>query len=129
LQLLQGEELVISNKELTAAKVRNFRKLQKRRVVFTLHIKTDTPLAKLQKIPPLIQQIIEQQDSVEFERVHFTEFGAFSLNFLVVYYMTTDDYMKYMNTQQAINYAILEVFQKEGIDMPYPTHTVLLPKD
>ncbi|MFH1670885.1 MAG: mechanosensitive ion channel domain-containing protein, partial [Patescibacteria group bacterium] len=33
LQSLQGEEIVISNTELTTARVQNFRKLQKRRVV------------------------------------------------------------------------------------------------
>ncbi len=126
LQLLQGEELVISNRELTTAKVRNFRKLKKRRVFFTVRISCDTPLEKLKKIPHVIRKIIEEMDLVEFERVHFAEFGDFTLNFPVVYYMNTDDYGKYMDTQQEINFAIIEAFRKEGIEMPFPTQTIFL---
>jgi len=128
LQLLQGEELVMSNRELTTAKVRNFRKLKKRRIVFTVSVSCDTPLKKLKKIPDMIRKIIEKMDLVKFERVHFTEFGDFSLNFLVVYYMDTDDYGKYMDTQQEINFAIMEAFEKEGIEMPFPTQTIFLNK-
>jgi small-conductance mechanosensitive channel len=128
LQLLQGEELVISNRELTTSKIRNFRKLKKRRIVFTVSVSCDTPLKKLKKIPDMIRKIIEKMDLVKFERVHFTEFGDFSLNFLVVYYMDTDDYGKYMDTQQEINFAIMEAFEKEGIEMPFPTQTIFLNK-
>lgn len=128
LQLLQGEELVISNRELTTAKVRNFKKLKKRRVVFTVSVSCDTPLRKLQKIPDMIRKIIENMDQVEFERVHFTEFGEFSFNFLVVYYMNTDDYGKYMDTQQEINFSIIETFEKEDIQIPFPTQTIFLNK-
>lgn len=128
LQLLQGEELVISNRELTTASVRNFRKLKKRRIVFTVSVSCDTPLKKLRKIPDIIRKIIAKKDLVDFDRVHFTEFGDFSFNFLVVYYMKTDDYIKYMDTQQEINFEIIEAFEKEDIEMPFPTQTIFLNK-
>jgi len=128
LQLLQGEELVISNRELTAASVRNFRKLKKRRVTFTISVSCDTPLSKLKKIPDMTSNIIKNMELVDFDRVHFTEFGDFSFNFEVVYYMKTNNYVKYMDTQQAINFAILEAFENEGIEMPFPTQTIFLDK-
>ena len=71
LQLLQGEELVISNKELTSASVRNFKKLKKRRIVFTVGVAYDTPLNKLKKTPEIISNIIGKMELVDFERVHF----------------------------------------------------------
>ena len=129
LQLLQGEELVISNMELTTTSLRNFKKLKKRRVVFKLTIAADTPLEKLRKIPDIIKGIIEGVEQAEFERVHLMEFGDFSLNFEVVYYMKTPDYNKYMDTQQEINFGILEIFEKEGIAIPFPTQTILLQKE
>jgi len=129
LQLLQGEELVISNMELTTTSLRNFKKLKKRRVVFKLTIAADTPLEKLRKIPDIIKAIIEGVEQAEFERAHLTEFGDFSLNFEVVYYMKTPDYDKYMDTQQEINFGILENFEKEGIIIPFPTQTILLQKE
>lgn len=129
LQLLQGEELVISNRELTTTSLRNFKKLKKRRVVFKLTIAADTPLEKLKKIPDMIKGIIEGVEQAEFERVHLMEFGDFSLNFEVVYYIKTPDYNKYMDTQQEINFGILEIFEKEGIAIPFPTQTILLQKE
>jgi len=64
----------------------------------------------------------------ELDRVHFKKIGDFSLNFEVVYYMKVSDYVKYMDTQQEINYAIIEAFEKEGIEMAFPTQTILLNK-
>jgi small-conductance mechanosensitive channel len=42
--------------------------------------------------------------------------------------MKVSDYVKYMDTQQEINYAIIEAFEKEGIEMAFPTQTILLNK-
>jgi small-conductance mechanosensitive channel len=128
LQLLQGEELVISNRELTTTSLRNFRKLKKRRVLFMLSVAADTPVEKLRKIPTLIQGIIENVKSTEFDRAHFTEFGDFTLNFQIVYYMKTSDYNEYLDAQQTINLEIIEAFQKEGIVMPFPTQSIFVHK-
>jgi small-conductance mechanosensitive channel len=128
LQLLQGEELVISNKELTSGSIRNFRKLEKRRIVFTVGVTYDTSSEKLQKIPLIIRGIIENAENAEIERVHFTEFGDFALKFLVSYYVLVPDYGVYLDTQQSINFAIKEAFEREGIEMAFPTNTIYLKK-
>ena len=128
IQLLQGEELVVSNKELTSKYVRNFKKLKRRRIVFTLKIVCETPLEKLKKIPEIISEIIEKTELAELDRVHFRELGDFSLDFEVVYYLPTSDYNKYMDTQQTINYAIIEEFEKEKIVLAYPTQKIFYAK-
>ena len=126
LKLLQGEELVVSNKEITSGSIRNFKKMETRRVVFSIGVVYDTPLEKLKKIPTLIKKILETCADVEFQRVHFKEYGTFSLNFEVVYVIKSPDYVKYLDTQQTINYAIKEVFEKEKIDLAVPTQTILV---
>jgi small-conductance mechanosensitive channel len=123
-QLLQGEELVISNKELTSTSVRNFKKLEKRRVVFAVKVTCDTPVEKLRKIPQIIAKILKETELAELDRVHFRQFGDFSLDFEVVYYLATGDYNKYMDIQQQINYGILDEFEKEKIEMAYPTQKI-----
>jgi small-conductance mechanosensitive channel len=131
IQLLQGEELVISNRQLTNASIRNFKRMRQRRIVFTIGVTYDTPVEKLKKIPDIVKDIINPKklpDVEKLERVHFKEFGDFSLNFEIVYYMKTRDYLKYMDTQQAINLAIKESFEKEGIEMAFPTQTIYLNK-
>jgi small-conductance mechanosensitive channel len=128
LQLLQGEELVISNKELTGGSVRNFRKLEKRRVTFNIGVTYETSSEKLRKIPGIITEIIKNVDLTTFDRVHFTEFADFSLKFLIVYYVNSADWGEYLVTQEKINFAIKEAFEREGIEMAYPTSTVFVKK-
>jgi small-conductance mechanosensitive channel len=125
IQLLQGEELVISNKELTSTSVRNFKKLQRRRIVFSVKVTCDTSIEKLKKIPNIIANILKETELTELDRVHFKQFGDFSLDFEVVYFLSTGDYNKYMDIQQKINYGILEAFEKEAIEMAYPTQKIL----
>jgi len=130
-ELLQGEELVLPNSELTKANVRNFKKMKKRRIDFSFGVTYDTPLNKLKKIPDIIKGVIDPE-KLEYvdklDRVHFTEFGDFSLNFDIVYYVKSKDYAKYRDTQQEINFAIKEAFEKEGIEMAFPTQTIYLTK-
>ena len=130
-QLLQGEELVLSNRELTSTSVRNFKKMKKRRISFSFGVTYATSTKKLKKIPEIVKEIINPE-KLEFvdkiDRVHFTEFGDFSLNFDIVYYIKTKDYAKYRDTQQQINFAIREAFEKEGIEMAFPTQTIFLNK-
>jgi small-conductance mechanosensitive channel len=128
LKLLSGEELVISNKELTSSSIRNFRKLEKRRITFTIGVTYDTPTEKLKRIPSIITDIIKNMQNAEAERVHFTEFGDFALKFLISYYVTIADYGTYLDIQQSINLAIKEAFEREGIEMAFPTSTVYIKK-
>lgn len=126
IQLLQGEELVMSNRTILDRSIRNFKKLEKRRIVFTIGVTYSTPLAKLQKIPDILRKIIMDCELTEVVRIHFKEYGAFSLNFEIVYYVNTADYTKYMDIQHKINMGIKEAFEKEGIEIAFPTQTIIL---
>ena len=110
-QLLQGEELVLANSVLTTTNVRNFKKMRKRRIKFTFGVTYDTPSKKLKKIPDMVKKIIEGNKLTTVDRIHFKEFGDFSLNFEIVYYINSKDYVKYMDAQQEINFAIKETFE------------------
>ncbi len=124
IQLLQGEELIISNKELTTKSVRNFKKLKKRRITFTIKVTCDTPIEKLKKIPEIIAEVIKKIKKTELGTVHFRQFGDFSFDFDVVYYVKTGDYTKYLDIQQRINFGILQEFEREKIEMAYPTQKI-----
>jgi small-conductance mechanosensitive channel len=130
--LLQGEELIVSNKELTSSSVRNFKKMRKRRVAFSIGVTYDTTSEKLKKIPNIIKSIINNnrfENVDKLDRVNFIEFGDFSLKFDIVYYIKSKDYSVYCNIQQDINLAIKEAFEKEGIEMAFPTQTIFLNRE
>lgn len=126
---LQGEEMVISNKELTEARIRNFKKLKKRRIVMGIGVTYETPAKKVKKIPEIIEDIFKKIKMCDLDRVHFSEFADSSLNFEIVYYLNSREYIDHMNKKQEINYAILDAFSKEKIDMAYPTRTIHIVKD
>jgi small-conductance mechanosensitive channel len=127
-KLLQGEELIIPNKEITSKSVRNFKKLKSRRIVFQVKVAPETSVKKLKRIPEIITKLITKTELAKLDRVHFRQFGDFTIDFEVVYYIKTGDYNKYMDIQQQINYGILEEFEKEKIEMPYPTQKIFCVK-
>jgi len=126
---LQGEEIVISNKELTSTRVHNYKKMRARRVVFSFGVTYDTPLEKLKRIPQIIKEIIERQESAQFDRAHFHKYGDSALLFEIVYYVKTGDYNQYMNVNQEIHFKIKEIFEKENISFAFPTQTIYLRKE
>jgi len=125
---LWGEEVVIPNKELTETKVRNFKRLERRRIEFTFGVEYSTPTEKLKKIPEIVREIIEKIKLAKLDRVHFQKFGDFSLIFDVVYYVLTPSYNTYMDIQQEINFALKERFEKEKIRFAFPTQTIYINK-
>jgi small-conductance mechanosensitive channel len=126
IKLLRGEELIISNRAILDKNIHNYKKLQKRRVIFTIGVIYGTPIEKLRKIENMIREIICKCQICEVDRIHFREFGAYSLNFEVVYYLDSSDYNTYMDIQQQINFGIAEAFEKEKIEMAFPTQTIFL---
>ena len=128
IQTLQGQELIVSNRELTNARINNYKKMEKRRIVFSFGVEYGTSTRKLKAINSIITGIFKKMKSAELDRVHFKEFGSFSLDYEVVYYLNTNDYTKYMDAQQEINLAIKEQFEKHGIGMAFPTQTIHIRK-
>jgi len=126
IRTLSGEQLICSNTNLVNARIHNYKRMEKRRVVFTFGIPYNTPPEKVARIPTMIKDIILKQETTTFDRAHFSAFGQFSLTFEVVYYILSADYNLYMDRQQTIYLAILNVFKREGIYFAYPTQTLMI---
>ncbi|MGE0587374.1 MAG: mechanosensitive ion channel family protein [Cyclobacteriaceae bacterium] len=125
---ISGEQIVISNSDLTNSRVHNFKRMEKRRIVFTIGVTYQTTPEQLREIPEILKKIITDQVDAEIDRCHFATFGDFSLNFETVYFVTEPDYVKYMDIQQAINLRIYEEFAAKNIEFAYPTQTLFLEK-
>ena len=128
LRSLQGEELIISNKELTSARVQNYKRMERRRESFNLGVTYETKQEKLEKIPSIIKQIVSKYKSAEFDRCHFVTYGDFSLIFEIVYFVDIVDYSEFLDIKQKINLEIFKKFQDEKIEFAYPTQTVIVNK-
>ena len=121
LRSLSGEELVLANTDLTGSRIRNYKRMEHRRIVFKIGVTYETGMDKLETIPNSVQRVIEEVEHARFDRAHFFNYGDFSLDFEIVYFVTTNDYNVYMDTQQAINLGIKQEFDEHGIEFAYPT--------
>lgn len=126
LRSLGGEELIFSNQDLTNSRIKNYKRMNRRRIVFKFGVIYQTTLIQLKKIPQIVEEIITQIPETTFDRAHFASYADFSLNFEVVYYINNSDYNKYMDIQQEINFQLKESFEKQKIEFAYPTQTVFL---
>ena len=125
---ITGEEIVVSNSDLLAARIRNYRRMNERRGQFLLGVEYGTPADKLERIPGIIRDIIDRHPNTRFDRAHFKAYGDFSLNYETVYYVNSREYGTYMDTAQDINLAVYRAFAEEGIAFAFPTQTLHLVK-
>lgn len=127
IQSLAGEEIVIGNAELLGNTLHNYARMEERRIVFSFGVTYDTDAPTLACIPALIREVTENTPNVRLDRAHFKSFGASSLDFEVVYYVTSPDFNQYMDAQQAINLGLIATFAVKHIEFAFPTRTLLLP--
>ncbi len=129
LRSLGGEEWVVSNTDLTGARLQNFKRMEQRRIVFSFGVTYETEQEQMKAIPMIIQSIIEKIDGVTFDRAHFQSFGDFSLNYEVVYFVKSNDYSIFMDAQHQINLAIKHIFEQRQIQFAYPTQLLYVSND
>lgn len=126
LRSLSGEQLVFSNKDLTDSRIRNFKRMQERRIVFKLGVTYDTPTDRLKTAVALVKDAILHAPQTRFDRAHFAAFGDSSLGIEAVYFVLSADYNVFMDVQQKINFEIKDAFAKAGIAFAFPTQTIQL---
>jgi len=124
IRTLQGEELVVSNAELTTTRIQNFKKMSERRVTFEFGVLYETPHELVKEIPKMLERIYTSADRARFERAHFTAYGDSGLIFTVVYYVESPEYDVYLDVQQKTHFDLMDKFAELGIEFAYPTQTV-----
>lgn len=126
LKSLSGEQIIMANADLLKSRVRNYGRMEERRVLFTIGVARETPTDVLERIPNVLRAAVEAQKQTRFDRSHFSTHGAASLDFETVYYVLTGDYNRHMDIQQAIQLRIHRELERMRIDFAYPTQRLLL---
>lgn len=123
---LSGEEVVCGNTALLKNTIHNYKRMKERRIVFGFGVTYDATTGQLRDVPALVKEVVERAGDTRFDRAHFKAFGASSLDFEVVYYVTNPDYNLYMDVQQRINLELMDGLYRMGLNFAFPTHTVHL---
>ncbi|MGE3609810.1 MAG: mechanosensitive ion channel family protein [Bacteriovoracaceae bacterium] len=126
---LSGEQIIISNSDLLATRIRNFKRMRERRIAFIMRLPFQTSTHQLKSAVQTISSIVSSQERVRFERCHFMNFGTHSLEIETVYWILHDDYNIYMDIQQKIFFEIHDAFSAQGLKLAYQTQMLHFDKE
>lgn len=125
---LSGELLIVSNTKLLGMEVKNYKHMERRRIVIKTAVTYQTPLKKLVLVPAMIKEAVASLEKVTFDRCNMSGLGDFSIDFETVYLVESPDYNFHMGVQERFLQAIIAKFEKEGIEFAYPTQTLFVKK-
>ena len=101
-----------------------------RRVSFKIGVLYGTSEEQLKQIVEEIQNFIDNHPHTNQDgEIHFIEFGASSLDIMVLYYIDTMDWSVFLKIKEEINFEIMRIVQAHGADFAFPTQTIHLEKD
>ncbi|GAC1033190.1 mechanosensitive ion channel family protein [Pseudomonas sp. No.21] len=129
---LGGEQIVMANAEMIGSTIQNYKRLQERRIVFSIGLTYDCSTAQAREVPRRMEKVIRAQANTRFDRAHFKGFGDSALEFEAVYIVQDPGYNTYMDVQQAINLGLMEEFAELGVSFAFPSQTLYvasLPED
>jgi small-conductance mechanosensitive channel len=129
LRSLSGEQLVMGNGDLLQSRIRNYKRMEERRVVQNLTVTYQATAEQLEAIPAAVKAIVQSVDKIRFDRCHFLRYADSSLDFELVYWVLSSEFNDYANRAQKINVAIFRKFAEMGVEFAYPTRTLYMKKE
>jgi small-conductance mechanosensitive channel len=121
LRSLDGERIVCANSDLAKSRIRNFRTMVERRVVFNFGIRHDTPSARIVALGERLKHVFDSIPQTRFERATWHSFGTYALMYEVVYFVLDRELNVYMQIQQDVNVKLLQALEAEGIALAVGT--------
>lgn len=125
----KGQEIIISNTKLTSAYVQNTGRINKRRVSVILGVDYKTPDKTLKKIPEILEKLTSKIDNTEFKLAFIRDLGEYSINYKFVYNVLTGSYKDYSKAHNDIMLSIKKEFDKNKINLSFPTQTIIIEKN
>ncbi len=117
-----GETKIISNANLLQKEITNKSVLPYQRVKFGLGIVYHTDVDKAVALPGLLEKVVTAAGA-KFVRAGFVNFNASSLDFEVEFDVPRPEGHAVDDTRSRVGLAILERFNRDGIEFAYPTQT------
>jgi small-conductance mechanosensitive channel len=129
LRSTSGEQLVFSNADLLSSRIKNFQRLEQRRVVLSFGLAYGTTAEQLRAAPAIVRAAVEIHEQARFDRAHFARFEPTALAFEAIYFVTSADYALFMDIQQAVNLAVIERFAEAGISFAFQAELAAMADD
>jgi MscS family membrane protein len=118
--------VTVPNSILTAESITNNSRRGIRRITFKLGVVYSTPIEKLRRCIDNIERMLVEHPRVDKQAIYvkLDEFGDSSLNIFVYFFTNTANWEEYLNIKQDINFRILEILEKEGVSLAFPSTSI-----
>lgn len=126
IQCVDNSIVTIPNSVITAEYVINWSKLTSRRFSCNLNLKLDETSEKIKKVTREIKMVLTNKEYIDENSVYvvFNNISAYSSDIKIFLYVKETDYYKYLKYQEDIYCSLLNILEKENIELAYPTETV-----
>ncbi len=126
IQCADNSIVTIPNSVITAEYVINWSKLTSRRFDCTLNLKLEETSEKIKKITREIKMVLSNKEYIDENSVYvvFNKISSYSSDIKIFLYVKETDYFKYLKYQEDIYCSLLNILEKENIELAYPTETV-----
>ncbi len=130
IRTLDGTIITVPNSMLSDNMIENIQRAPKFKVSMVVGVTYNTSLEKLRKVKEVIENILKSDEDITEYWVWFDEFGAYSLNISIIYYMRYNysDWPERALVKERINFKIKEELERIGVEMAFPTQTIELVK-
>jgi MscS family membrane protein len=129
-RVLDQSLVTVPNDKLVNSNITNWSRLAKRRLNMTLGIEYGSAPEKVLSVVQAIRKMLETHDLVQPDSVivQFVEFGESSLDIVVICFMNTPAWGDFQAARQDINLKIMNILDERGVEVAFPTRTMLLAK-
>ena len=122
--------VTVPNKNIISTELDNLGARPVRRVKFNIGLTYDTSVENIKNIVNDIQKLIDDHPLTNQDgRVRFLNFGASSLDIMVLYYVNSPDWEDLIDAQQKINYDIIDIVNKYNCEFAFPSTSVYIEKN
>lgn len=115
-----GEELVCANNDLLGSRLHNYKRMSERRVVHVLGVRYETGVEKLETVPQWVRGVVEGIEGLRFDRCHLVKLNTYSVDFELVYFVRSADFLKHIDAQQLVLLGVMKKLAAEGVEFAYP---------
>ena len=122
--------LHIPNSEMSAVAITNWSEINKRRYSTNLLLTLETPLEKVEKVKKeIIEMLLEQEELyTDTIRVNFENILDNGIQLVVAVYTTITDFTEYLKLKEKLNYQVMQILEKNSVELAYNTQTVYVKK-
>ena len=122
--------VTVPNKNIISTELDNLGARPVRRVKFNIGLTYNTSVDNIKSIVSDIQNLIDNHPMTNQDgRVRFLNFGASSLDIMVLYYVDSPDWEVLIDAQQKINYEIIDIVNKYKCEFAFPSTSVYIEKN